>query len=61
MNFKLFNKSRRRPKRTRSSSKPFYRGEFSLEDLRVINPIFNGIANEDIAFQYLTSNINEAE
>lgn len=42
-------------------SKPFYRGEFSLEDLRVINPIFNGIANEDIAFQYLTSNINEAE
>ena len=42
-------------------SKPFYHGEFSLEDLRVINPIFNGIDNEDIAFQYLASNLNEAE
>ena len=34
-------------------SKPFYHGEFSLEDLRVINQIFNGIDSEDIAFQYL--------
>ena len=42
-------------------SKPFYHGEFSLEDLRVINPIFNGIDNEDIAFQYLASNLNDAE
>ena len=42
-------------------SKPFYHGEFSLEDLRVINPIFNGIDNEEIAFQYLASNLNEAE
>ena len=42
-------------------SKPFYHGEFSLEDLRVINPIFNGIDSEDIAFQYLASNLNEAE
>ena len=42
-------------------SKPFYHGEFSLEDLKVINPIFNGIDSEDIAFQYLASNLNEAE
>ena len=42
-------------------SKPFFHGEFSLEDLRLINPIFNGIDSEDIAFQYLASNLNEAE
>ena len=42
-------------------SKPFFHGEFSLEDLRIINPIFKGIDNEDIAFQYLASNLNEAE
>ena len=42
-------------------SKPFFHGEFSLEDLRIINPIFNGIDSEDIAFQYLASNLNEAE
>jgi hypothetical protein len=42
-------------------SKPFFHGEFSLEDLRIINPIFNGIESEDIAFQYLASNLNEAE
>ena len=42
-------------------SKPFYHGEFSLEDLRVINQIFNGIDSEDIAFQYLALNLNEAE
>ena len=42
-------------------SKPFFHGEFSLEDLRIINPIFKGIENEDIAFQYLASNLNEAE
>ena len=42
-------------------SKPFFHGEFSLEDLRIINPIFKGIDTEDIAFQYLASNLNEAE
>ena len=42
-------------------SKPYFHGEFSLEDLRVINPIFKGIDSEDIAFQYLASNLNDAE
>ena len=42
-------------------NKPFFHGEFSLEDLRIINPIFKGIDTEDIAFQYLASNLNEAE
>ena len=31
------------------------------EDLRVIDPIFKGIDNEDITFLYLASNINVAE
>ena len=42
-------------------NKPFFHNEFSLEDLKNINPIFNGIENEDIAFQYLVSNLNDAE
>jgi hypothetical protein len=42
-------------------NKPFFHNEFSLEDLKNINPIFNGIESEDIAFQYLASNLNEAE
>ena len=32
-----------------------------MEDLRNINPIFNNIDEEDIAFQYLASNLNDAE
>ena len=42
-------------------TKPFFQNEFSLEDLRNINPIFNNIDEEDIAFQYLASNLNDAE
>ena len=42
-------------------SKPFFQNEFSLDDLRNINPIFNGIDREDLAFQYLASNLNDAE
>ena len=42
-------------------NKPFFHNEFSLEDLKNINPIFNGIESEDIAFQYLVSNLNDAE
>ena len=42
-------------------NKPFYQNEFSLEDLRTINSIFENIDNEDIAFQYLASNLNDAE
>ena len=42
-------------------TKPFFQNEFSLDDLRKINPIFNGIDSEDLAFQYLASNLNDAE
>ena len=42
-------------------TKPFFQNEFSLDDLRNVNPIFNGIDNEDSAFQYLAMNINDAE
>ena len=42
-------------------TKPFFQNEFSLDDLRNINPIFNNIDEEDIAFQYLASNLNDAE
>ena len=42
-------------------NKPYFHNEFSLEDLRNINPIFNGIDSEDIAFQYLASNLADAE
>ena len=39
----------------------FYQNEFSLEDLRSLNPIFNGIDSIDLAFQYFFSNLNDAE
>ena len=42
-------------------TKPFFQNEFSLNDLRNINPIFNNVDDEDIAFQYLVSNLNDAE
>ena len=42
-------------------NKPFFQNEFSLEDLRHINGIFSNIDDEDIAFQYLVSNLNEAD
>ena len=42
-------------------TKPFFQNEFSLDDLRNINPIFNNVDDEDIAFQYLVSNLNDAE
>ena len=42
-------------------NKPFFQNEFSLEDLRNINPFFNNIDDENIAFQYIISNLNEAE
>ena len=42
-------------------SKPFYQNEFSLEDLRKINPIFDNVNDEDIAFNYLASNLSDAE
>ena len=42
-------------------TKPFFQNEFSLNDLRNINPIFNDIDNEDIAFQYLISSLNNSE
>ena len=31
-----------------------------MDDLRKINPIFNHVDDEDIAFQYLASNLNDA-
>ena len=42
-------------------TKPFFQNEFSLDDLRNINPIFNNVDDEDIAFQYLVSNLNDEE
>ena len=42
-------------------SKPFFQNEFSLDDLRNLNPIFNNIDSDDLAFQYLASNLNDAE
>ena len=42
-------------------AKPFFQNEFSLDDLRILNPIFNNIDSEDLAFQYLASNLNDAE
>ena len=42
-------------------SKPFYQNEFSLEDLRKINPIFDNVNDEDIAFNYLASNLSDAQ
>ena len=38
-------------------AKPFFQNEFSLDDLRILNPIFNNIDSEDLAFQYLASNL----
>ena len=41
--------------------KPFFQNDFSLDDLRNIHPIFNDIGDEDIAFQYLVSTLNNSE
>ena len=42
-------------------TKPFFQNEFSLEDLRNINPFFNNVDDENIAFQYIIGNLNDAE
>ena len=42
-------------------NKPFFQNEFSLDDLRKINPIFDNVEDEDFAFNYLASNLNDAE
>ena len=42
-------------------NKPFFQNEFSLEDLRNINPFFNNIDDENIVFQYIISNLNDAD
>ena len=42
-------------------TKPFFQNEFSLDDLKNINEIFKSIDDEDIAFQYLASNLNDSE
>ena len=42
-------------------NKPFFQNEFSLEDLRNLNPFFNNIDDENIAFQYIISNLNDSE
>jgi len=44
-----------------NQGKPYFQNEFSLEDLRIINPIFNDIDDENIAFQYLVSSLNNSE
>ena len=48
-------------KEEQSHGKPFFQNEFSLEDLRIINPIFNDIDDENIAFQYLVSSLNNSD
>ena len=42
-------------------NKPFFQNEFSLDDLRHLNPFFNNIDDENIAFQYIISNLNDSE
>ena len=42
-------------------NKPFFQNEFSLEDLRNLNPFFNNIDDENIAFQYIIGNLNDSE
>ena len=42
-------------------TKPFFQNEFSLEDLRNINPFFNNVDDENIAFHYIISNLNDAD
>ena len=42
-------------------TKPFFQNEFSLEDLRNINEFFHRIDDENIAYQFIISNLNEAE
>ena len=42
-------------------SKPFFQNEFSLEDLRNLNEFFNRIDDEIIAYQYIISNLNDAD
>ena len=42
-------------------NKPFFQNELSLEDLRNVNPFFNNIDDENIVFQYIISNLNDAD
>ena len=42
-------------------NKPFFQNEFSLEDLRNLNPFFNNIDDENIAFQYIIGNLNDSD
>ena len=42
-------------------TKPYFQNEFSLEDLRNINPFFNNVDDENIAFHYIIGNLNEAD
>ena len=41
-------------------NKPFFQNDFSLEDLRNINPFFNNIDDENLALQYIINNLNDA-
>ena len=42
-------------------TKPFFQNEFNLEDLRNLNEFFNRIDDENIAYQYIISNLNDAD
>ena len=42
-------------------NKPFFQNDFSLDDLRTINPFFHNVDDENIAFQYIISNLNDAD
>ena len=38
-----------------------FENDFSFDDLKKINPLFNNIEEEDIAFQYIIENMNDAD
>ena len=42
-------------------TKPFFQNEFSLEDLRNLNPFFSNIDDENNAFGYIIGNLNDAD
>ena len=41
-------------------NKPFFQNEFSFDDLKNLNPFFNNIDDENIAFQYIIGNLNDS-
>ena len=42
-------------------NKPFFQNEFSFDDLKNLNPFFNNIDDENIAFHYIINNLNDSD